>query len=347
MKPFRHQTVLYILTFLLALAVRLIRLGTWTLTDTEAQWALQALNVAKGLHPALGSQPAYVLLTSIIFFFYGGGTNFWARFVPALAGSFLVFVPFLFRERLKPRAIAPGRQFDPRRDICFICVGFLATEAIALGWCLCGTGFAFRSVALGRFARPRNLMGDSSSDASAPENRVRSTPRAQRMDVRIVVWNRYSACWRDAVLFVAQRIERVALLFAGIFEWLDTFIGNPGRHDIVLVDCLSATGRCVGIDCHPTRLDEEKQARDAAEHLGFGRAFARAVLSIPPGERFGLDAHPVVVAGRIGIGTRNKYPAGRTAAGDRCNRIKHIHSFLRLASIFGHHHPADSFFGSE
>jgi hypothetical protein len=103
MKPFRHQTALYILAFLLALAVRLIRLGTWTLTDTEARWALQALSVAQGAHPALGSQPAYVLLTTIVFFFYGGGTNFWARFVPALAGSFLVFVPFLFRERLKPR----------------------------------------------------------------------------------------------------------------------------------------------------------------------------------------------------------------------------------------------------
>ena len=35
MKPFRHQTALYILAFLLALAVRLIRLGTWTLTDIE------------------------------------------------------------------------------------------------------------------------------------------------------------------------------------------------------------------------------------------------------------------------------------------------------------------------
>lgn len=103
MKPFRYQTALYFIAFLLALAVRLIRLGTWTLTDLEAQWALQALGVAQGLHPALGSQPAYVLLTSIFFFFYGSATNFLARFVPALAGSFLVFVPFLFRERLKPR----------------------------------------------------------------------------------------------------------------------------------------------------------------------------------------------------------------------------------------------------
>ena len=116
MKPFRHQTALYIVAFLLALVVRLIRLGTWTLTDTEAQWALQALSVAQGAHPALGSQPAYVLLTSIVFFFYGGGTNFWARFIPALAGSFLVFVPFLFRERLKPRPsliLAFFLAFDP------------------------------------------------------------------------------------------------------------------------------------------------------------------------------------------------------------------------------------------
>jgi len=116
MKPFRHQTALYVIAFLLALAVRLIRLGTWMLTDTEAQWALQALGVAQGAHPALGSQPAYVLLTSIVFFFYGGGTNFLARFVPALAGSFLVFVPFLFRERLKPRPsliLAFFLAFDP------------------------------------------------------------------------------------------------------------------------------------------------------------------------------------------------------------------------------------------
>ncbi|MFZ1042064.1 MAG: hypothetical protein WCA79_19735 [Anaerolineales bacterium] len=116
MKPFRHQTALYIVVFLLALAVRLIRLGTWTLTDVEAQWALQALGIAQGAHPALGSNPAYVLLTTIVFFFYGGGTNFWARFVPALAGSFIVFVPLLFCERLKPRPsliLAFFLAFDP------------------------------------------------------------------------------------------------------------------------------------------------------------------------------------------------------------------------------------------
>jgi hypothetical protein len=64
---------------------------------------LQALGVAQGTHPALGSQPAYILLTSVLFFAYGGGTNFLARLLPALTGSALVLVPFLFQERLKPR----------------------------------------------------------------------------------------------------------------------------------------------------------------------------------------------------------------------------------------------------
>ena len=103
MKSFRRENVLYLLAFVLALAVRLIRLGTLPLTDLEAKWALQALGVAQGTRPALGSQPAYVLLTSIFFFLYGGGTNFLARLVPALTGSALVFAPMLFRDRLKPR----------------------------------------------------------------------------------------------------------------------------------------------------------------------------------------------------------------------------------------------------
>lgn len=103
MKPFRRETTLYILAFVLALAVRLVKLGAPPLTDLEAGWALQALGVAQGTHPALGSQPAYILLTAVLFFVYGGGTNFLARLIPALAGSALVLVPFLFRERLKPR----------------------------------------------------------------------------------------------------------------------------------------------------------------------------------------------------------------------------------------------------
>ncbi len=116
MKPFRRETIFYLLALFLAIAVRLIRLGAWPLTDLEASWALQALGLAQGTRPLLGSQPAYVLLTGLLFFSLGGGTNFLARLVPALAGSALVLAPYLFRERLKPRPsliLAFFLAFDP------------------------------------------------------------------------------------------------------------------------------------------------------------------------------------------------------------------------------------------
>lgn len=93
---------LYLAAFALALAIRLLGLGILPLTDSEAQWALQALALAQGSRPAIGSQGGYVLSTAVLFFLYGGGTNFLARLTPALTGSALVFVPYLFRERLKP-----------------------------------------------------------------------------------------------------------------------------------------------------------------------------------------------------------------------------------------------------
>jgi hypothetical protein len=103
MRTFRRETALYVLALLLGLAVRLVRLGTLPLTDSEARWALQALGAASGTHPVLGAEPAYVVLTALLFFAYGGATNFLARLVPALAGSALVLVPKLFKDHLKPR----------------------------------------------------------------------------------------------------------------------------------------------------------------------------------------------------------------------------------------------------
>jgi hypothetical protein len=56
------------------------------------------------MRPALGSQPAYVVLTSAVFYAFGGATNALARLIPALTGSAMILLPVLFRERLKPRA---------------------------------------------------------------------------------------------------------------------------------------------------------------------------------------------------------------------------------------------------
>ncbi len=108
--------ILFALAFLLALALRLVRLGAAPLSDEEARWALQALHLARGLHPDIGPNPAYVMLTALTFFVFQAN-GFTARLVPALFGSLLVLAPRLFRDRLgnKPAyvlafalAIEPG-----------------------------------------------------------------------------------------------------------------------------------------------------------------------------------------------------------------------------------------------
>src|SRR5512146_1448398 len=103
MRRFRYEPLLYALAFLLALAVRLVKLDAAPLSDNEARWALQALGVAQGTRPLLGSQPAYILLTSVLFYGLGAGTNFLARFIPTLVGSGMALVPALFAHRIKPR----------------------------------------------------------------------------------------------------------------------------------------------------------------------------------------------------------------------------------------------------
>jgi len=98
----KNEGWLYGLAFLIAIAFRFIQLGAAPLTDSEATLALQALHLAQGQSPLLAPQAAYILFTSL-FFAIIESTNFMARVVPALAGSALVFVPYLFREKIKPR----------------------------------------------------------------------------------------------------------------------------------------------------------------------------------------------------------------------------------------------------
>ncbi|GAB4503055.1 MAG: hypothetical protein Fur0043_00470 [Anaerolineales bacterium] len=97
----KNELWLYALAFCVAVALRFFALGALPLSEAEAKWALQALYVAQGMRPLLGPQPIYILPTALLFFLFGA-TDFLARFVPALTGSLLVGLPFLFRQRLKP-----------------------------------------------------------------------------------------------------------------------------------------------------------------------------------------------------------------------------------------------------
>lgn len=158
----KYEGWLYWLAFLIALAFRMIQLGATPLTDSESQLALQALHIAQGKDAILGSQSAYVLFTSVLFLVIEN-TNFIARFLPALAGSLLVFTPYYFREKLKPRpavilallfAIDPGLVALSRQANGTI----LALTSILFAWGMWRNG---RAIPAGIFAALALLSGPS------------------------------------------------------------------------------------------------------------------------------------------------------------------------------------------
>ena len=91
------QILLLIGALILALALRLIRLGVLPLTNMEAGIALQALAVGQGVDTVFGEHIAYVGLTGLDFFIFEAG-NFLARFWPAIIGAMVVLIPFLFKD---------------------------------------------------------------------------------------------------------------------------------------------------------------------------------------------------------------------------------------------------------
>lgn len=99
---FIHR-LLFGLAFILALTLRFLHLGANPLTDSEAKWALQALEISRGGHPVLGGQPGYLVLTAVNFFIFGG-SNFLVRLWPALVGSALTLVPVAFQKKLGLKA---------------------------------------------------------------------------------------------------------------------------------------------------------------------------------------------------------------------------------------------------
>ena len=158
----KYEGWLYWLAFLIALGFRLIQLGASPLTDSEAQFALQALHITRGQETILGPQPAYILLTSILFFIMEA-TNFMARFIPAIVGSSLVFAPYYFREKLKPLvalilafliAIDPGLVALSRQASGTI----LAVTFLLFAWGMWRNG---RAIPAGIFAALALLSGPS------------------------------------------------------------------------------------------------------------------------------------------------------------------------------------------
>jgi hypothetical protein len=105
----------YALALAVAVGLRFLHLGGLPLSDYEAGWALQALRITQGLHPAIGPNPAYVHLTTVLFYIFGA-TNFLARFWPALVGSAIVPAAWFLHSRLgriPALILAFGLAIDP------------------------------------------------------------------------------------------------------------------------------------------------------------------------------------------------------------------------------------------
>jgi hypothetical protein len=114
-KTITLEYALYITALCLALAFRLIGLGALPFNEAEAAWAWQAYQVSQGEAVQIGSQPAYVLLTGLLFFMFSS-SEYLARLLPALLGSMVIVVPFVLKDRIGRKAAlvaAFGLALDP------------------------------------------------------------------------------------------------------------------------------------------------------------------------------------------------------------------------------------------
>ncbi len=109
------EELLYLLAFVIALVMRLVILGQYHLSETEAGYALQAYQVSQGEDLQMLGNPAYIQLTGILFYLLGSGDVI-ARMLPAVVGSAVVLLPYLWREHLGEKAAlvaAFGLALDP------------------------------------------------------------------------------------------------------------------------------------------------------------------------------------------------------------------------------------------
>ena len=136
------EMVLVFLALLLGLGVRLYSLGTAALSDGEATWALQAIDIVRGDPGEIGPQPAYVILTSFTFSILSTST-FIARIWPAVAGMVLLFSVLLFRRALGGLAVLI-LMVGLALDTGFVTMSRLAdSPMMALGFAALALGLAY------------------------------------------------------------------------------------------------------------------------------------------------------------------------------------------------------------
>ncbi len=99
MNKMNNEKFLYLTAIFFALVFRLFDLGAIPLTEFEANWAMQAFQVAENHASTIGPQPAYIFLTGFLFNIFSSNV-FLARLLPALIGSAILYFPYAIRNKM-------------------------------------------------------------------------------------------------------------------------------------------------------------------------------------------------------------------------------------------------------
>lgn len=214
--------------FALAVAARFLKLGAFPLRDVEAQWAYQAWELWQGEGAVIGVKTAYVTLTRGLFGLFGS-SNTIARMWPALVGSLIIWIPFMFRRKLgempalfmslglalDPGLVVVSRSVgSPLSSMVFllIAVGFVAEQkypwaaASAGFFLLSGHGLAMGMVVFGGVIFLTQVTG-------------------------VGRWEEVSRDFKDREEYGPRSIPwtRVGLIFAGVVLVLGTYFGKYGQ----------------------------------------------------------------------------------------------------------------------
>jgi hypothetical protein len=153
---------LFFIILLVALGIRILRIGDVPLSDFEAEKALQAFSVSRGESTDFSPGPAYPLLTGATFFVFSDN-NAYARIWPILAGCCLVLFPYLIRSLIGRKAaliMAIGLALDPSL-VAFSRIA--GTEIMAVGFGAMALGLAYnrKPISAGIFGGLMVLSGPS------------------------------------------------------------------------------------------------------------------------------------------------------------------------------------------
>jgi hypothetical protein len=167
------ETGLLILIGVIAVGLRLLRLGDLPLSASEAREALSAWRLVSmsNYAPVQPVSAAWYTLTALTFWLLGA-SEFWARFWPMVAGVAIVFTPLVFRRELgraaaviacavlalSPTLLATARTADGTTlaalGLVLSIAGLRRLAANEAGWWLAGLGLG-----LGMASGPRFVSG--------------------------------------------------------------------------------------------------------------------------------------------------------------------------------------------